>query len=825
MSSQLPPSPFPPEALKQALAGAQQPMMLPDGGADVPLSPEGPGGEDQASFDANLAEYIPEHVLQMLAHDLHEKLRQDQKARELRDKQYEEGLRRSGLGGESPGGAEFDGASRATHPMLAEASVDFSAMAMRELFPPDGPVRAKVFGKQEDAKLELAERQSRFLNWQLTAHIPEYVEELEQLTTQLGMGGSQFFKFWRSADLGRPTCEFVPVDDMLLPYAAASFMTAQRRTHVQRLTQAELDQRVESGFYRDLKLLAPMGGMQPERTKAGKASDKIEGREPTGMNLDGQLIVYEVDTYLRLDIDKEERRPYLFSFDELSGRCLSVYRNWNEKDPRTQRLEWIVDYGFIPWRGAYKIGFPQLIGGLSTAATGALRALLDSAHINNAATGLKLKGSKLTGQNTQPEIGSVAELEGPPTTDDIRKLVMPMPFNPPSPVLFQLLGWLTDAAKGVVTTAEEKIADASNQMPVGTTLALIEQGGKVMSTIHSRLHRSQARVLGILRRLNAEDDQLEAVQKMELGEVIATQRDFMQPLAVMPVSDPNIFSDAQRYAQNQALLQLATSDPEVKYDKLQVHKRLLATMRIPQPEQVLPEPKKPQPMNAAVENSALMMGQVPLNAFPQQDHLAHLETHLRFIGDQPMAQLFMVDPLRLNGMYDHLRQHIALFYGKLMEMTLGAAMKVDPAQLEQAVAQNPALGVQLDQAIGAASGKVQALLTSHLEPTIPVLAWLHGELEKVKPPTPKDPTAVAQEDVQRRAAEGVAKEERERMALGSNTKTKVADLAIKRADLQRKRDKDNLDFEIDRQREENERLKFAAQLVEDSQAGNQISGV
>lgn len=793
--------------------------------------------DGEIPFGANLADHLPEGELSLLADTLRRHIDEDIESRKKRDEQYAEGLKRSGMDGAAPGGAQFEGASRATHPMLAEACVDFAASAMRELLPADTPVRTKIEGQQTEIKLQVAERQNRLLSWQMTDQIAELIPDVEQLLTQLPMGGSQYLKLWRDRLLRRVVTEFVPVDDMILPFAAASYGTAERRTHRQTLTQMTVESRIESGFYRDLRVVLATTGGSPPRTKAEEATDRIEGKTDTGMNLDGERIVYEVDCYCQLSIDDDERRPYLVSIDELTNRVLGIYRNWREEDPTTTRLDWAVEFGFIPWRGAYKVGLPHLIGGLSIAATGSLRALLDSAHINNAATLLKMKSARFGGQSTTADVTQVSEIEGPPGIDDIRKLAMPFPFNPPSVVLYQLLGWLTDAAKGVVTTAEEKIAEnAGKNMPVGTTLALIEQGSRVMSSIHRRLHRSMAQVLKILARLNREhltdEEQIDGV-----GEILATRRDFQMGLFVQPISDPNIFSETQRFAQNQAVLQMS-SDPRVQYDVYQIHRRMLMQMRIPDPEQILPEPRKPTELNAAAENMQFLM-RAPVMAFPAQDHLAHIETHVRFLMD-PMLFGGMGMAESSPAILEHLKQHLGFLYVDTVQNLVARSL---PGANLGMMLKDPRTSPVIDQLIASASRVAHAQLRRQLQPLGPVMQQLAAQIQAMRPPPPMDPSAVAAMDVRAKAEKGQAeialkKEKDAREARQAEVETVLgfrkqgaeedktaAELSLRAKDLELREEALRVKEEADARREMNEAAKFALQLEEDRRAGNQIAGV
>jgi hypothetical protein len=433
---------------------------------------------------------------------------------------------------------------------MAESCVDFAASSARELLPADGIVKAEIKGESDRKRLDVAERKASFMNWQLTEQIPEYRDETEVLLTQLPLGGSQFKKWRYDSEQRRPVCEWVPIDNILLPYATTNFYTSQRVTEVQEITEDVFQQRVEQGIYRDVGDNYVGEVQQDQQTRSQQANDKIEGKSAPSKNVDGMRRIYEITCFLRLEDDPEtegRRAPYILTIDESSGDVLALYRNWAYGDEKLTKLDWYVEFKFIPWRGAYAIGLPHLIGGLSAALTGSLRALLDAAHINNSQTMLKLKGGRISGQSDRIEPTQVVEIEGAPGVDDVRKLAMPLPFNQPSNVLYNLLGWLTSAAKGVVTTAEEKIGEANANTPVGTTQALIEQGAKVFSSIHARLHRSQAKSFQILSRIN--HWYLEEMDNQSGVEIEV--RDFAANNDIRPVSDPNIFSETQRLAQAQ----------------------------------------------------------------------------------------------------------------------------------------------------------------------------------------------------------------------------------------------------------------------------------
>ena len=630
--------------------------LQPDGSAIVQVD-DGP--EFNPEFYDNLCDSMAPSELGSLAMRYLDLLETDKEARTLRDKQYEEGIKRTGMGNDAPGGATFMGASKVVHPAMAEGCVDFAARAIKELYPPDGPVKTKIIGKMDEMKAEKSERKRDFLNWQITEQIEEFRDEQEQLLTQLPLGGSQYFKLWFDEQKKRPVVEFLPIDRVILPFAATNFYTAQRAAEVHEITEFEFERRIRTGMYRDVATSKNTGTL--DQNKVEQANNKVEGKQFED-NKDGIRKVYHIYCFLELEDDndtKGEYAPYILMIDEMSNQVVGLYRNWEEKDETRTKLDWVVEFKFIPWRGAYAIGLPQLIGGLSAALTGALRALLDTAHINNSATMLKLKGAKISGQSQQVDVTQIVEIEGAPGVQDIRQIAMPMPFNPPSPVLFELLGWLDQAAKSVVTTSEEKIADITSNTPVGTTQALIEQGAAVFSAIHARLHDSQARVLKVLCRLNRwhfdEMKKSEVVTDLEI-----TREDFNKNTDVVPVSDPHIFSETQRMAQSQAVLALAEKHPN-EFNISSVLNRVLKQMKIPNINELLKDTPAPEQRTSADENAAMLIGQ-PSYAYLQQDHIAHIQDHLQFALNPFFGQSPFADPNYLNNLIEHLKQHMTLWY-------------------------------------------------------------------------------------------------------------------------------------------------------------------
>ena len=747
--------------------------------------------QEAPEFYSNLAEEFDDSLLQSLSNEYLDLIDVDQESRKQRDKQYEEGLKRTGLGKDAPGGATFDGASKVVHPVMAEACVDFAASSSKELLPPEGVVKSNIKGNADRVKEETADRKVSFLNWQLSEQIPEYRDEMEQLLTQLPLGGSQFLKWRYDSEQARPTCEWVAIDNILLPYASTNFYTSPRVTEVQDITEDTFLQRVEQGIYIDIDTVYSSDAPLNDQTSSQKANNKIEGKEEPSKNIDGLRRVYEITCFMRLDDDPEtegRRAPYIMTIDETTSKVIALYRNWECNDEKFEKLEWYVEFKFIPWRGAYAIGLPQLIGGLSAALTGSLRALLDAAHINNSQTMLKLKGGRIGGQSDRIEPTQVIEIEGAPGVDDVRKIAMPMPFNPPSSVLFSLLGWLTDAAKGVVTTSEEKIGDANSNMPVGTTQALIEQGAKVFSSIHARLHRSQAKSLAIISRLNhwyLQDMDNQSGTEVEV-------RDFAYNNDVRPVSDPNIFSETQRLAQNQALLQMATSAPPGMFNIRAVYRRVLGQLKIPAIDEVLPNPLGAKESNPALENVSMTMGRAAA-AYPDQDHIAHMKIHLEYAMNPAYGANPVIGPVFAPQALEHIKQHLTLHYLQSMRAYVAEAQGGrDTLELHQ---EKP-LDQEAQQALAIASQLVNQESQQTMAPFVQQIQGLAQKVQQAQQAQQQqaaeaDPTAsvilkTQMAETQRKQAESQARMQLENQKDQQEYQLKIAELQQKVQELQTK---------------------------------------
>lgn len=788
-----------------------------DGSVEVPL--EDVNASLPQEFDGNLADIVDEKTMDDMAVKLLELIEIDKKSREKRDKQYEDGIRRTGLGDDAPGGADFTGASKVVHPVLAESCIDFAARAIKELFPANGPVRMETIGVLSPPEEMEVKKLANCLNNQFTKKISEYRNVVEQKLTQLPLGGSQYTKFYPSKEKNRIVSEFVAVDNVFIPFYADSFYEAERVTHRQFLTQDEMEVRITNGQYRDVELMK--SALEPEQSASETANNKIEGKTSSGENEDGTRTVYEVYTWKEIVDDQfsqGSRAPYIITIDEYDQKILSIRRNWEQTDESMQKLDWIVDDMFIPWRGAYGIGLPHLIGGLSGAATGALRALLDSAHINNAPTLLKLKGSKLSGQTKRIDVTEVVEIEGPVGVDDIRKYLMPMPFNAPSSVLFQLLGWLTDAAKGVVSTASEKIADATSNTPVGTTQALIEQGAIIFSSIHARLHFSQAKAFEVVLR----------ILKQYFPEQLAEYEINPQTVSmkgVYPVSDPNIFSEAQRITQMQGALQLAKEAPQL-YNLPELHKTMLSLMKIQNAERFLiPPPPQAQPMDPAKEMIAFAAGN-PVAVIPDQDHLSHIITHVSYLKDPMLGANPIMVPITAK-LLGHLNEHLAQYFAWRLNQFVQQQMQSIQQQQQQIEGQTTQnlmrLQFQAQQAIAQGANPQEVMASAQQGAQM-----IQQQSQQLMPqiPTPEQLMAqasqkIAEEDAQfaQSVMEAItAADELVRNHMQMQDPNMVAVIESsknQKLDIQRKADKDMADAKLANERENNLRQLEAVQRIEE----------
>ena len=631
-----------------------------------------------SEFDSNLAEEISEKELKAKASSLIKMYEEDREARSDWEERYKAGLRTvdpdGGMSEEEDARASR-GLSTVVHPMIAEAATQFNARAIAELYPSGGPVKSIIVGNPDEEVEEQARRVKDYMNYQITQEMPEYFPDLDKMLFQLPLVGHAFKKVWWDANLDRQCSKFVKAEDFVVAPESTDLYTSQRYTHLIRMPRNDFNKYVAAGWYLNSEYSGD--GIDP----SGDTTEDIEGVDPYS-NSDETMTLLEMHVYDSFDgIDGAEDSdgddnvvgvPYVITVDYDAEKVLSVRRNWDAEDEKMKRLDWFVSYPFLPGVGFYGFGLYHLIGGLGKAATGSLRALLDSAAFANMQGGFKLKG-RVTGGELQINPGEFADLDA--TVDDVNKAIMPLPFKEPSGALFNLLGFITEAGQRFANTSDMNVGDVNPNAPVGTTVALIEQGSKSFSAIHKRLHYAQGQEFKLLAKLNAKylPDQFEFAVSGSSEMIYAA--DFDARIDVIPVSDPNIFSTAQRIAQAQSILQMANAAPQL-HNIYEAYKRMYEAIRIPNIDQILIEPKEAVRLDPIDENMSVMYGK-PIRAFPEQDHDSHIAVHMQFMQDPSLAGnpgAAAMQPL----LVAHIAEHVALLYRQRMQASIGVPMPTMP---------------------------------------------------------------------------------------------------------------------------------------------------
>ena len=631
-----------------------------------------------SEFDSNLAEEISEKELNRKAQHLIVKYDEDREARSDWEERYKAGLRTvdpdGGMSEEEDARASR-GLSTVVHPMIAEAATQFNARSIAELYPSGGPVKTVIVGEPNEETEEQARRVKDFMNYQITQEMPEYFPDLDKMLFQLPLVGHAFKKVWWDANMERQCSKFVKAEDFVVAPESTDLYTSLRYTHVIRMPKNDYNRYVEAGWYLPSKYTGD--GIDP----SGDTTKDIEGIDPYSTS-DEVMTLLEMHVYESFDgvdgyDDTEDNEdavglPYVITIDYDSEKVVSVRRNWDADDEDMSRLDWFVSYPFLPGVGFYGFGLYHLIGGLGKAATGSLRALLDSAAFANMQGGFKLKG-RVTGGELQVNPGEFADLDA--TVDDVNKAIMPLPFKEPSGALFNLLGLITDAGRRFANTADMNVGDVNPNAPVGTTVALIEQGSKSFSAIHKRLHYAQGQEFKLLAKLNAKYLPENFDFALSGSSSVIYAADFNDRIDIIPVSDPNIFSTAQRIAQAQSIMQMANAAPQL-HDVYEAYKRMYEAIRIPNIDEVLKKPQEAVRLDPIDENMSLMYGK-PIKAFPEQDHDAHIAVHMQFMQDPSLAAnpgARAMQPLLIA----HIAEHVALLYRQRMQSAIGVPLPSVP---------------------------------------------------------------------------------------------------------------------------------------------------
>ena len=636
---------------------------------------------EDAQFDANLAEEIDARELARKGQELIGFYENDEAARSEWKERYKAGLKTLDPDGGLDEGEDeraTRGLSIVVHPLIAEAATQFNAKAIAELYPSGGPVKTVIIGDPDEEIEDQGRRVREFMNYQITQEMESYFPELDQMLFHLPLVGQTFKKVWWNVNLDRQCSDFVKAEDFCVAPETKDLYTSPRYTHIIRMPKNEYNRYVQNGYYLQTEY-AGSDGVQSSDDVIGE----IEGVDEYGDDSqDDVMTLLEMHVYDLFDgIDGEEMDeddendnavafPYVITIDYNNQKVVSVRRNWREDDEMKKRRDWFVSYKFLPGLGFYGFGLYHMIGGLGKAATGSLRALLDSAAFANMQGGFKLRG-RVQGGDMQISPGEFVDLDS--TVDDVNKAIMPLPFKEPSGSLFNLLGFMVDAGQRFASTADLNVGDVNPNAPVGSTVALIEQGSKAFSAIHKRLHYSQGQEFKMLAALNAENLPEEFTFAIAGAAETIYAADFDEKIDIVPVSDPNIFSTAQRISQAQAVLQMAQSAPQL-HDLYEAYKRMYEAIRIPNIDEILKKPEEAPQMDPIDENMSVMYGK-PIRAFLEQDHEAHIAVHMQFMQDPSLAGnpgAASMQPVLIA----HIAEHIALLYR--LRMQASVAMELPP---------------------------------------------------------------------------------------------------------------------------------------------------
>ena len=621
------------QALAEALMGAEQ--------------------EQQVPHDANIAELLDDGYLGELSTDLRGSYEEDMESRSEWEETYTKGLDQLGVKHEERS-QPFEGASGVTHPLIAESVTQFQAQAYKELLPSGGPVKTQVLGLQDAAREEQASRVKNFMNYQIMEVMEEFDPDMDQLLFYLPLSGSTFKKVYFDEAKQRAVSKFIPAQDLVVPYAASDLATASRVTHVLRMDANDVRKMQIAGVYRDLELSKYEEGEDEVRQKI----DEIQGTSRTYTDEVFTILEMHVD----LDLEGFEDMapngeptgialPYIVTIDEGSGKILGIRRNFEEGAGLAKKTQYFVHYKFMPGLGFYGFGLIHMIGGLGRAATSILRQLIDAGTLANLPAGFKARGVRVRNDDEPLQPGEWRDIDAP--GGNIRDAIIPLPYKEPSGTLAQLLGALIEGGRRFVSLADQQTGDGNTAAPVGTTVAMLERGMKVMSAIHKRLHYSQRQEFRVLARIFRDNLPPEYPYDVEGGNRMIKAEDFDNRVDVVPVSDPNIFSMAQRVTLAQTQLQLAQSNPQV-HNLHAAYRRMYQALEVQNIDEILPPPPQPQPLDPAIENARALMGEI-LNTFPEQDHDIHIRIHMAFMK----TPLVMTSPQVMGTFYSHIMEHVS----------------------------------------------------------------------------------------------------------------------------------------------------------------------
>ena len=715
----------------------EDPTLAELNGEDVPITALDNGnivvgaGEmlpQQVEFGANLAEELDDSELHGIFNQCVADVEADINSRSEWEKQYRDGLEFLGMRYEERS-QPFEGASGITHPLLAESVTQFQAQAYGEILPAQGPVKTQIVGAITPDSEGQAARVKEYMNYQIMHVMEEYDPETDMLLFYLPLSGSAFRKVYYDQNLGRAVSKFIPSENLVVPYDTSDLQTAVRITNIVSMPMNDVVKLQNSGFYRDVPLKSM--GAEYDSEDIQEEIDKLQGMEPS-YNTDSDCELYEIHTDLDIDgfEDMDEtgeptgvKLPYIVTLSKRNNAVLSIRRNWNETDPLKKKIQYFVHYKFLPGLGFYGFGLTHMIGGLSRASTSILRQLIDAGTLANLPAGFKARGIRIRNDDQPLQPGEFRDMDAP--GGSLRDSFVPLPFKEPSQTLLALMGLMVDAGKRFASIADIQVGDSNQEMPVGTTVALLERGTKVMSAIHKRLHYAQKIEFNLLARIFAQFLPPSYPYMTKNGDQNIKQADFDDRVDIIPVSDPNIFSMSQRVMLAQQMLQMAQSNPEIHGQAgiYEAYRRMYQALNVENIEALLPPPPQPQPVDPAHENAGLLMGQAA-KAFPGQDHDAHIASHMSLYQTAIVQQ----NPQALSLIQAHVYDHIALKAEEIVQQQ----MSQDPQmmQMQQQLMQMPPEQQQQMQ---------QQMMQQQQAQTAQVIAELTQQInEQFAPPPPQE---------------------------------------------------------------------------------------
>lgn len=702
----------------------------------------------EGEFYQNLAEELEDQELAKILNNCLGDVQGDKSSRKEWEQQYRDGLEFLGMRYEERT-QPFAGASGVTHPLLAESVTQFQAQAYKELLPSNGPVRTQVIGAKTPDSEQQASRVKEYMNYQITQVMQEYDPETDQLLFYLPLSGSAFRKVYYNQNLGRAVSQFIPSEDLVVPYGTTDLQSAIRITHMLEMSINDVRKLQQNGFYRDVPLTEMRGGSDYEANDIQEEIDRLQGEEPSYSST-GECRIYEIHTDLNLqgyeDVDAEGNEtgiklPYIITLSPRNNAILSIRRNWRPEDPLKKKIQYFVHYKFLPGLGFYGFGLTHMIGSLSRSATSILRQLIDAGTLANLPAGFKARGIRIRNDDQPLQPGEFRDMDAP--GGSLRDAFVSLPFKEPSATLLNLLAILVDAGRRFASIADLQVGQGNQEAPVGTTVALLERGTQVMSAIHKRLHYAQRIEFNLLAKIFAEALPPMYPYLTANGDQTIKQADFDARVDILPVSDPNIFSMSQRIALAQELMQMVQSNPEIHGPQgiQESYRRMYMAMNVENIDAILPPMPVPQPQDPAAENGGLVL-QKPAQAFPQQDQDAHITSHLSLYNT---AQAQMNPPV-LSLIQAHIYQHVSFKAAQTVDMENQQNPQMQ--QMQQQAMQNPELQQQLMAQVATRVAQVIAELMAELNVNF-------------APPDPEDPLvdlrreeiAVKSADVQRKARE------------------------------------------------------------------------